>query len=173
MMIQRCINPKVPSYRHYGGRGIKVCDRWMVFDNFYKDIGPRPSPKHSLDRINNNGNYEPGNCRWATARQQWLNSRQADGRLPGSKAHRLIKMFGTGKILAAEIEVDAATISRWTSSGVRGEHGEVPPKFHERIREAAGARGLSMKAVEECLDFAERICPTCGTLLSPKRAAKK
>lgn len=75
-MRQRCFNPAHESYKHYGGRGITVCDRW---DNsmaaFAEDIGPRPSMQHSLDRINNDGNYEPGNCRWATKSEQRRNQR--------------------------------------------------------------------------------------------------
>lgn len=71
----RCTNPKVPCYKHYGGRGITMCDRWSSFENFYADMGPKPTPKHSIDLINNNGNYEPANCRWATAFEQIHNRR--------------------------------------------------------------------------------------------------
>lgn len=74
-MKQRCYNTNIRNYKHYGGRGIKVCDRWLEsFLNFLEDMGERPSGM-SLDRINNDGNYEPSNCRWATNEQQNKNRR--------------------------------------------------------------------------------------------------
>ena len=71
-MLTRCSNPNATGYHNYGGRGIKVCDRWLnSFENFLADMGKRPSLKHSLDRHpNNNGDYELSNCRWATKEQQ-------------------------------------------------------------------------------------------------------
>src|SRR5438094_3143938 len=75
-MKQRCFDPKKPNYHLYGGRGITVCERWMDFRNFLADMGPRPSPAHSLDRFpDRDGNYEPGNVRWATGEQQANNTR--------------------------------------------------------------------------------------------------
>jgi hypothetical protein len=77
-MIQRCLNKGSKMYRYYGGRGIKVCKRWLGengFVNFFADMGIRPSQKHSIDRIDNNGHYEPTNCRWVTAKQQNRNKR--------------------------------------------------------------------------------------------------
>lgn len=73
-MKDRCLNPKNPAYKNYGGRGIKICERWMSFENFLADIGEKPKGK-SLDRMDNNGNYELSNCRWATVEEQWNNKR--------------------------------------------------------------------------------------------------
>lgn len=74
-MIQRCTNPNKARYPDYGGRGIKVCARWFSFQNFLADMGPRPDGM-TLDRKENNGNYTPNNCRWATADEQYANQRR-------------------------------------------------------------------------------------------------
>ena len=73
-MLQRCRNPKEFNYHNYGGRGIKVCQRWYVFENFYEDMGD-PPPRYSIERIDNNGNYEPKNCKWIPLRLQHRNKR--------------------------------------------------------------------------------------------------
>ena len=75
-MLKRCLLPSNKRYADYGGRGIQVCDRWREsFLNFLTDMGKRPGPDLSLERMNNDGNYEPSNCKWATRSEQQLNKR--------------------------------------------------------------------------------------------------
>jgi hypothetical protein len=75
-MKSRCLNPADKRYQQYGARGIGVCEQWIYsYGNFLAYMGRRPSPDYSLDRIDNDGNYEPGNCRWATRSEQQQNKR--------------------------------------------------------------------------------------------------
>lgn len=84
-MKTRCYNVNQKSWADYGGRGIEVCDRWLEsFENFLADVGERPSPEHSLDRIDVNGDYEPDNVRWSTYREQARNRRPSTKRPRGA-----------------------------------------------------------------------------------------
>lgn len=98
-MKSRCYNKSHTSYRNYGGRGIQVCERWRYdFPTFLNDMGNRPS-KHTLDRIDNDGNYTPGNCRWATYKEQLNNKR----------GNRLLTLDGKTQ-----------TVSQWsTETGIK------------------------------------------------------
>ncbi len=129
-MFQRCTNPNHEKYADYGGRGIIVCEHWRVFENFYADMGDRP-PGMSLDRKTANGNYEPGNCRWATTREQSRNKRstvvtfdgvqEIIGRFEhGEKQVSIAKRFGItagyiGKIVHGDVwpEIDRPYLANW------------------------------------------------------------
>lgn len=100
-MLSRCRDRGNSGYYLYGARGIKVCKRWLRFENFYSDMGERPSREHSIDRIDSYGDYELRNCRWATAKEQAVNRRTT--KLSYDKAARIRVLFGTGKFTVTTI----------------------------------------------------------------------
>jgi hypothetical protein len=104
-MKQRCSNPNTVSYKYYGALGVTVCERWLEFWNFVEDMGGRPSPEHTLERLDRDGNYEPGNCCWAMHAEQAMNKRntklsveivyQIKARYNGGeKCHEIAKSIG-------------------------------------------------------------------------------
>lgn len=116
-MRARCGNPDHPAYKWYGARGIKVCDRWQSVESFIADMGRRPSAQHSLDRVDNDGNYEPSNCRWATNTQQTRNSR---GKLPERTVREIKDRLSRGE--AHQHVADIFGVNRSTVSKIsRGE----------------------------------------------------
>jgi hypothetical protein len=102
-MVQRCTNPKHKNWNYYGGRGIAVCEQWInSFEEFFKHIGPRPGSsgrEFQLDRINNDGNYEPGNVRWATVEIQLNNQRRPQRWTHGRCGHLLTFIWGKNRCL--------------------------------------------------------------------------
>src|SRR5215831_16158359 len=95
LMRNRCNSPNCPAYKYYGGRGIKICERWNNFKNFLTDVGERPFGLR-LDRINVNGNYEPNNIRWATPKEQTANRRPAQ---EWKRESKRIDQFTTEELL--------------------------------------------------------------------------
>jgi len=112
-MKQRCINPNTFYFKNYGGRGIMICERWMVFENFLADMGECPKGM-SIDRINNDGHYEPSNCKWSTRKEQARNSKQA--KLNKDEVEKIRILLTTTNLLQRQIakmfNVKQATISQ-------------------------------------------------------------
>jgi hypothetical protein len=96
MMRARCNTPGATGFEHYGGRGIRVCDRWASFEAFVEDMGERPSPQHTIERADELGHYEPGNCRWATRLEQARN-RPSYNRLDLEKVRELRRRNQAGE----------------------------------------------------------------------------
>jgi hypothetical protein len=111
-MKNRCLNAKGHEYRNYGERGITICAEWVnSFEAFYSDMGRKPSPKHSIERVNVNGNYEPSNCIWATFDVQWRNRRNI--KLTDAKAQEIRTRCANGESaysIACEYGVTTAAI---------------------------------------------------------------
>lgn len=111
-MRKRCTNPRHKFYRLYGGRGITICERWKDFMTFFADMGRRPSPRHSLDRIDNDGNYEPSNCRWATKAEQVRNSRAAKLNIEKVRAIKSLATLKTHAALAIQFGISRQEVCK-------------------------------------------------------------
>ena len=135
-MKDRCLNPNSQHYKDYGGRGVKICARWLEsFDHFFADMGPRPSADHSLDRIDNDGYYEPGNCRWATRAEQARNKRNTTIALYRGRKMKL-------QDLCDDYDVPPSTVYSRLSRGVKIEaalRGAVAARIGRRIMDARWA----------------------------------
>ena len=124
-MKRRCYTPTSGGYSIYGGRGIRVCDRWRnSFEAFYADMGPRPSAKHSLDRIDVDGNYEPGNCRWATHGEQSWNRRQTIPNETVRRAKEMLSLGSSHKEISRTLGISTGSVSK-IYNGARDERPEV------------------------------------------------
>lgn len=125
-MINRCSNSSSKYYHRYGGRGIKVCRRWKTYANFLEDMGRRPTPKHSIDRVNNDKGYSKKNCRWATSCEQ--NRNRSD--------NRLFTLKGITKTVAEwakEMGIAGQTITGRSKRGWSDEHATTTPTRNNRI----------------------------------------
>jgi hypothetical protein len=101
-MLNRCRNPRTKDWKNYGGRGVVVCDRWRSWDAFICDVGFAPSPEHTLDRKDNDGNYEPGNVRWTLPSVQGLNRREQSHQAAyETKVERKGKHVGVWRVAVA------------------------------------------------------------------------
>lgn len=144
-MKRRCA-PGGPKYWY--GSGIRVCDRWQnSFQDFYADMGQRPSQWHSIDRINNAGNYEPKNCRWATSEEQnqnrrrWQRNKNTDAsRIPGGKPNitedgynNLIAVFGKNASMAKALGLSRQVTDMWRKNG-------IPLKYAEQLTRLTGLK---------------------------------
>lgn len=130
-MLARCRNPKHPNYPRYGARGITVCTRWESFPNFLADMGQRPSPKHSLERLDVNGPYSPSDCVWSPITQQARNKRPCTSSKLTEEGVSLIRgMFAAGhsqQAIAGTMHVSQSMVTlikrgrHWSDSGAPAE----------------------------------------------------
>jgi AraC-like DNA-binding protein len=173
-MKRRCLDPKVPGFKDYGGRGIVVCDRWLEsFENFHADMGQRPSPQHQLNRIDNDGPYTPENCCWSTVSEQARNRR----------SNHLITHNGVTLTLAAWAEqagISLKCLSYRLKAGWSMEQALQPadrhrswsPERREKDPAAGSARRLLTFQGETCSvnEWARRTGLSSRTLRSRLRA---
>jgi hypothetical protein len=140
-MRTRCLNPRAANYFRYGGRGITICERWDNFENFLSDMGRKPSPIHSLDRIDGSGHYSPDNCRWATPKEQSRNIRTN---------HRLTFNGETRTCIewAELIGLKETTLNERLRHGWTVQRALTEPL----VDKAAQARKMTKQRLSECYD---------------------
>lgn len=161
-MRQRCYNPKLSNYPHYGGRGIKVCDAWLnSFDNFLHDVGKRPGSEFSLNRVNNDGDYEPGNVEWTNSTSQNRNrsvNRFLAGEVLASTAERLGTSTSTIRqrvdVLGwSEKEATSAKPRKWEHSKLT--FGDLTLSISEWSRKTGLSRSTIINRIEYGWDVQE------------------
>lgn len=154
MVVQRCTNPNVKNWNDYGGRGITVCESWLKFEQFFADMGKRPTTKHSLERIDNNAGYHKDNCVWATRMEQAKNKRN----------NRVLTVGGASKHLAEwarEFCVDHTLIIERMKRGWSAERAITTPprpmtKLPSSARQSQGAGATSSETAPEYPNAASR-----------------
>lgn len=141
---QRCLNPKNPQFARYGGRGIEICERWLSFQNFYADMGEPPGGL-TIERIDNDGNYEPSNCRWATRREQQNNR----------SVNRFIEFRGQRQTVAQwadELGIHRNTLEQRLDADWAIDRALAPEKQLDLrgLKLGGAANGLRLLAATEC-----------------------
>lgn len=112
----RCTAPTSQAWKNYGGRGIRMCERWAGdFSAFLADVGPRPGDNYSIDRIDNDGNYEPGNCRWVTAKEQGRNTRNTTDLRTVNCIKLLLRQGVRRDVIIRSLGVNRSIVDRITS----------------------------------------------------------
>jgi hypothetical protein len=144
-MKSRCNNPLNPHYKNYGERGIKVCSRWDTYRQFESDMGPKPTPLHTLERIDVNGDYSPENCRWATRKEQQRNRRTASYVTIEGKQYRTIE-------LAERSGLKSDTIIGRAKAGLALDEVLSPAKrvFRQGLELGGFANGRRLRAMTHC-----------------------
>lgn len=132
-MKQRCFNTRSKAYGDYGGRGVTICERWLTFENFLEDMGRRPSADHEIDRKNNDGNYEPGNCHWMLSKYQARNTRK----------NPIVEYLSV-----------RMPISDWADF-----FGLPPKKLYQQISRVGSQTAITRNVIEKCVFVADQECP--------------
>lgn len=163
-MLERCRNKNRKQWKDYGGRGIKVCERWHTFSNFIRDMGPRPTPKHTLERFNNNKDYTPKNCGWATRKDQQRNQTVTIWVSIDGKKHRAVD-------LADIAQVKTDTILARVAAGLPYESVVTTGRLNwknGRYKDCCINNHPYTTENTRILPNGRRVCRTCGRLNAQK-----